>query len=388
MVKGIGASLSGETVTRRALLRTGGVMAGTVVAGGALAACGSSSSTSTSAATSGDGATTAAAAASLSDKTVGVASPIEVAILQEFYDTMRRQASQPGNGEKINVVDANGDSSKQHTQVDAFIAQGANAVAMFVLTADGWEPAIQKATKAGIGMFNHSASPIAGCTQNVGLDQRAGGAGPGAHAAKWINANFGGKADVGVLSILNDPQLRQRSDGFKAALAQSAPGAKIVGEANAQTREEGAKAAANLLQAHPDIKVIYAAGDDPGLGALSAATEAGKTNPKEFFIGSSDGTDAVFEKLTPTSIYQCTWSFLFPLSATQFERDIEAFLQGKKVQPTRIVYGELVTAQNLAEIRKLFADPQAPAVQKVYQQRMKYSDYQLKTNESFVNAFK
>jgi ribose transport system substrate-binding protein len=382
MVDRNAVDLGGDALTRRALLRAGGTFAGVMMVAGPLAACGSDSSTAAKEGSDDSKPTT------LEGKAVGVASPIEVAILKEFYDTMRRQAEQSGNGEKITVVDANGDSSRQHTQVDAFIAQGVDAIAMFVLTADGWEPQVQQATKAGIGMFNHSASPIAGCTQNVGLDQRAGGAGPGEAAGKWINDNLGGNAEVALISILNDPQLRLRSEGFKEALARTAPQAKIVGEVNAQTRDKGAAAAANLLQAHPDIKVIYAAGDDPGLGALSAAKEAGKTDPTQFFIGSSDGTEAAFEKLAENGIYQCTWTFMFPLSATQFERDIERFMRGEKVQPTRIVSGELVTSQNLDEIRKLFADPQSSSAESVYTEKMKYSDYQLKTNEPFANAFK
>jgi ABC-type sugar transport system substrate-binding protein len=258
---------------------------------------------------------------------------------------------------------------------------------MLVLSAEGWDQAIAAAKKKKIGVFNHSASAISGCTQNVGLDQRAGGRGPGAYAAQWINKNHGGKASVGVLGILNDPQLKLRSEGFKEALAQFAPNTQVVGEVHAQTRDVGASAAANLLQAHPDIKVIYAAGDDPGLGALTAATEAGKTNAKDFFIGSSDGTDAVFEKIAEGGIYQCTWSFLFPFSATQFERDIERFLRGKPVRPTRIMIGQLATSTNLNAVKQLVSDPRAPGVQWVYKRRMKYSDYRLKTNEPFLNAF-
>jgi ABC-type sugar transport system substrate-binding protein len=325
--------------------------------------------------------------ASLKGKRVGVASPITVEILKEFYDDMRGQAKLKQNQESIVVVDANGDSVKQHTQVDAFIAQRYNAIVMLVLSAEGWDAAMAKAKKAGIGTFNHSASAIGGVTQNVGLDQRSGGYGPGAYAAQWINKNKGGKASVGVLAILNDPQLKLRSEGFKEALGKFAPGAKVVGEVHAQTRDAGASAAANLLQAHPDISVIYTSGDDPGLGALTAATEAGKTNPKQFFLASSDGTDAVLEQIGKGGIYQATWTFLFPFSATQFERNIETFLRGKHVRPTRLMIGQMVTTSNLQAVKKLQADPRAPSVQWVYTRRMKYSNYRLKTNEPFQNAF-
>jgi ABC-type sugar transport system substrate-binding protein len=258
---------------------------------------------------------------------------------------------------------------------------------MLVLSAEGWDEAMAKAKKAGIGTFNHSASAIGGVTQNVGLDQRAGGYGPGAYAAQWIKRNQGGKASVGILAILNDPQLKLRGEGFKEALGKLVPGATVVGEVHAQTRDAGASAAANLLQAHPEISVIYAAGDDPGLGALTAATEAGKSDPNKFFIASSDGTDAALEKISAGGIYQASWTFMFPFSSTQFERDVESFLRGKAVKPTRIMIGQMVTKQNLNAVKQLQSDPNAPSVQWVYKRRMKYSDYRLKTNEPFLNAF-
>ncbi len=367
-------------VLERRFSRRGFIKAGGLTVGGVVAAGGAFPS-------SVFAAEAAKAPLSLKGKKVGIASPITVEILKEFYDSMQGQAKLKQNRESITVVDANGDSVKQHTQVDAFIAQRYDAIALLVLSAEGWDAEVAKAKKAGIGTFNHSASAIEGMTQNVGLDQRAGGFGPGAYAARWLNKNQGGKGSVGVLSILNDPQLKLRSEGFKDALSKFAPGAKIAGEVHAQTRDDGASAAANLLQAHPDISVIYAAGDDPGLGAFTAATEAGKTDPSKFLIASSDGTNAVLDQISQGGIYQASWTFLFPFSATQFQRDIEKFLRGKSVKPTRLMIGQMVTTSNFKTIQKLQSDPHAPNVQWVYRRRMKYSDYHLKTNEPFSNAF-
>lgn len=391
---------NGRSAMAGSRLRTGALLVAVVALGGTLAACSSSGTTSESSraaasnapAPASEGASSAApepaAPASLEGKTVCVASPIEVEILKEFWDTMRNQAAEPGNGEAITVVDANGDSAKQHTQFDAFVAQGCNVIVPLVLTADGWEEQVANAVSKGIGVFNHSASAIGGMTQNVGLGQYEGGYGVGEEAARWINENMGGTAEVGVLAILNDPQLQLRGQGFKDALAKDAPGATVVGEVNAQTKDEGAAGAANLLQAHPGISVLYAAGDDPGLGALAAATEAGKTDPKAFFLGSTDGTAASFEKIGEGGIYQSSWSFNFPFSATQLQRDIETFLRGGTVQPTRIQSGTLVTTENLADVQAMLSNPQAPEVQDLYADYMKYSDVPLGTNQPFLDAFK
>ncbi|HEY3613538.1 MAG TPA: sugar ABC transporter substrate-binding protein [Gaiellales bacterium] len=368
-------SLDLGKVDRRTALTAGGLtLGGLLAAGGALPDL--------------SRAAVRATPASLKGKRVGVGSPIVVEVLKETYDAMKLQAKQKGNAESIIVVDANGDSVKQHTQIDAFVAQKYDAIVFFVLSVEGWDSAVKAANKAKIGLFNHSASAIGGITQNVGLDQYAGGYGPGQAAAAWINKNHGGEADVGVLGILNDPQLKLRSAGFVAALKKLAPKAKVVGTVHAQTRDVGASAAASMLQANPGIKVIYSAGDDPGLGAFTAATEAGKTDGKDFYIASSDGTDAVFEKITAGTIYQAGWSFLFPFSAVQMERDIEKFLRGQKVRPTRIQKGVLVTKANLSKIQKLQSNPLAPSAASIYKTGMRYSDMRLKTNQPIADAFK
>ena len=52
------------------------------------------------------------------------------------------------------------------------------------------------------------------------------------------------------------------------------------------TTESGAQQAANLLQAHPDMTVMFSWGGDVTTGGLQAAAEAGKTDPNTFFFGS------------------------------------------------------------------------------------------------------
>lgn len=369
-----------EDVSRREFLRLGGLTLGGVALAGAF---GGTSLAGTFARTN-----VGAGRTPLNDKLVGISTPINIQILAEFFQTMRNQAALPGNREKIIVRNSDGDDSKQQNQVQTMVKVGADAIAGFVAPTSGWEILTKQITGKGIGMFCHSASPVRYMTQNVGLDQFAAGYGLGTYAASWLQKNTGGKGQVGILAILNDPQLRLRSDGMKAALQKFAPSAKIVGEVAAQKQDEGASGAANLLQANPNLAVILSSGDDPGLGALTAATEAGKTNPAQFFLGSCDGTDAVLKEMAKKGIYQATWTFLFPYSATQFQRDIEKFLRGQKVPPTRIMQGVLVTAANLAQQKQLAANPLAPANQWVYKRRMKYSNYQLKTGEPFANAFK
>jgi ABC-type sugar transport system substrate-binding protein len=366
-----------HAVSRSGFLKLGGFTAGGLMLGGGLASGSAAMARQLS----------TAAAGPLAGKTVGISTPVNIQVLIEFFANMKKQAATPANGEKINVVNANGDSVKQHADVATMIQQGDNALLMLLLSASGWDKTVLDATKKGIGMFNHSASAVRYMTQNVGLDQRQAGFLLGQIAAAWIKKTQGGTADVAILPILNDPQLILRGKGIEAALKQYAPGAKIVGQVHAQLEAEGATAAANLLQSNPNLKMILTAGDDPGLGAYTAATEAGKKVSTDFFIGSCDGTDAVLAKIAQKGIYQATADFLFPFSSTQLERDIEKFLRGQHVQPTRIMKPIGVSAANLQHVQAISKNPRAANVQYIYKTNMKYSNYKLKTNEPFAHAF-
>ncbi len=336
--------------------------------------------TSAPAATSAPEATTAPAVTTLADKKVGMSSPIEVEILNEFYADMRKEGDLPENMIKMDIVDAGGDPVKQSADLEAFLAQDYDGIFFLALAPGGLDDFVKRATDKGVCVFNHSASPVTGTTQNVVLDQHASGYEVGRVAAEWINER-GGDLEVAFLVNTEDPNLQQRSQGEIDAIKELAPNAKIVGEAEANTIEKGAAGAANLLQANPNISVILAFSDDGGLGAYQAATEAGKTDPNTFFIGSADGTQLVLDRIEEGGIYQATWSYLFPFSSVQFMRDMAKCLRGEEVPPTRVQLGRIVTADNLDEVRLMVSDPLSPEVQKFYDDPavMKYSDEPLTT---------
>jgi ABC-type sugar transport system substrate-binding protein len=155
----------------------------------------------------------------------------------------------------------------------------------------------------------------------------------------------------------------------------------VVGEVEANTVDRGAAAAANLLQAYPNIAVLLAFGDDPGVGAYTAAIEAGHHDRDRFFVGSADGTRLGMEKVEEGGIYQCCAFFFFSFSATQAVRDLARCLSGEKIPPTRIMRSKLVTRENVAEFDLISRNPQAPQYAHYYSdpEVMRSSDVELKT---------
>jgi ABC-type sugar transport system substrate-binding protein len=269
----------------------------------------------------------------------------------------------------------------QHTQVELLIAQRYNGMVMFVLQATGWDDAVRRATKQGICVIDHSASAITGCTQCVVLNQFAAGYSVGQAASKWIGKNKGGSAQVALLEILNDPQLMQRGQGFEAGIKKFSPKSKIVAKVAAQTTAQATPAMSAILQAHPDVSVILSAGDDPGIAAYSAMKTSGRTDPNSFYLGSCDGTAVVLQYIGQNTIYQSTWNFMFSYSAVELERDMEKFMRGHEIPPTRVQSGLLITRANVAALTNISNHPLAAKNQHYYAKFGKYYNQRLKTGQ-------
>ena len=313
---------------------------------------------------------------------VGISIPYEAEILNEFYSDMKKEADHLDKELRLVLVDAEGDFFKQTIDIELFIAQGFGGVFMFVLP-EGMDKIVAHARAKGVCIFNHSATPITGCTQNIVLDQHIAGRHVGNYAGQWINDKLGGRAEVGILANLTDSQLIVRTQGLKDGLRETCAGAILVGEVEANTVDSGAAAAANLLQAHPNIAVILAFSDDPGVGAYTAALEAGRNDRNRFFVGSADGTRLGMEKVAEGGIYQCCAFFFFSFSATQAIRDIDRCLRGEKVPPTRIMGSKLVTKENVVEFDRISHNPRALEWAHFYTDSdvMRYSDVPLTTPE-------
>src|SRR5882724_7406358 len=371
MTKKVKAPLSVGTgllkaLSRRTFLKAAGTASGSLCWTG-LTGCSPKAKTTGSGSTDGQ---------SLKSKRVGLSSPDNVEILNELYGDMKREAHRPENQLELVIVDARNDALKQLGDIEAFVVQNYDGIFFLALPSEGLEQLVASAVRKGIFMFNHGASPITGCTQNVILDQHFSGYQVGEFAAKWITANHGGYAEVGILGNSADPWLQIRTQGLKDGLSEHGPRAKIVGEVHGHSIELGAAGAANLLRAHPAMKVLLAHADDPGLGCYTAATEAGMRDPKQFLVASCDGTRLVMDRISEGGIYQASWSYLFPFSATALMRDMIKCLRGERVPATRTQVGRLVTKTNVEEIRSMTSDPQAPEVQRFYDDPtvMRYSD--------------
>jgi inositol transport system substrate-binding protein len=173
------------------------------------------------------------------------------------------------------LVDAQGDVSKQISQVENFVAQKVDVIVLNAQDSAGCGPAVDAANKANI--------PIIECntlTSNdkynvyVGSDDVDAGKIQGDFIKKLLNS----KGDVAIIHgpMGQSPEIK-RKEGVKAALLDTSPDIKVLAEQTANWKRDAAMALTeDWMQKFPTLNAILAQNDDMAMGALQAVQAAGK----------------------------------------------------------------------------------------------------------------
>jgi ribose transport system substrate-binding protein len=160
-------------------------------------------------------------------------------------------------------------------------------------------PLLKQAVDKGIAvvMINSDIpnfpTPIHGV---VGYKQRTG-----THAlAEWAIKQVGGKdVNVGVIEGQPGYHSTERVGGFLDGI-KTAANFKVVTSIDGKWNVEGGNTAGmDILQAHPDVNVLFAANDYMAIGAALAAKAAGRT---DLMILGNDGDTGGLEQVAEGSI--------------------------------------------------------------------------------------
>jgi ABC-type sugar transport system substrate-binding protein len=278
-------------------------------------------------------------------------------------------------------VDAGGDQSKQVQNAINFITQGYAAIYINTGTPAGWDQVIQEANAAGVLTMNHSPDALTGATQNVVIDHAQAGNLNAQAAANWAQAN--GVAPVAAtLAILNSVPLKLRTDTFKLSLSSMVPQVTFYEDVAVPLNNANASAAAaqNLLNAHPDINILFCYNDDTAAAVATALAQQGISDPTQFWIGGVDGTNSALQNIASgTSTEQATAAFLFGYSAASLQSDVEKILSGQKVPPTRALLPQLATSDNVETIMAQSNGALDPQFRSLYDTMIHYFDQPLVT---------
>lgn len=207
-------------------------------------------------------------------KTIGVALASDT---NPFYIAMLKgiKARAKKNGYDISVVNAEEDIAKQLNGINDLIAKGVDGILISPIDARALCSAYDKAKKAKIPMMSIArGSACKSQLLHVGLNE----AKVGKDTAAWTAKKIGGKGKVAMLAGPAGAQaFINFAKGYADEMAKH-PGIKVVFRREMLlTRENGLKNGEDALVAHPDLKAIYGANDELGMGAAQAVAAAGKT---------------------------------------------------------------------------------------------------------------
>lgn len=200
------------------------------------------------------------------------------------------------------VVSGDNDVARQQNQVKDFLVRKASAIVLCPCDSKAIGPAIREANAAGVPVFTADIAclaPDAKVVCHVATDNLEGGR-QAAQAMIEALGPAGGK--VVVLDYKAVESCILRVQGFKevinshnmTAAGKVTIAAELPGDG---AKDKGYKAAEDSLQAHPDLKGIFAINDPCALGARAALEKAGKQDAVKLigFDGQPDGRQAIRE---------------------------------------------------------------------------------------------
>ena len=234
-------------------------------------------------------------------KTDGAAGgPIRIGLVTKtetnpFFVTLRNAAAARARHHGVELVALagkfDGDNEGQVAAVENLMARGVNAILITPSNSSAIIGAIKRARARGILVtaLDTETEPRDAVDGTFATNNVEAGRLQGA----WLKAALGAKpAKIVMLDGSPGSSVdKQRHDGFLAGFGIKDDDPAIVGRANAYGDQAKAHAAMeNLLQAHPEVNVVYTINEPVARGAYLAV--AAKKRQNDILIGSIDGSCA------------------------------------------------------------------------------------------------
>src|SRR6266446_8012770 len=175
--------------------------------------------------------------------------------------------------------------------IENVIARHVDGIAISALDDQGLVPVIAEASKAGIKVITFDApAPSSQALTYIGTDNKTAGYEAGKKMAELMK----GKGSIAILQGgLGAANLNLRTQGFREAMAKSAPGAKILevvdvaGDFSVATNKTEA-----ILQTYPDLTAIFAVSAE-GAPAAASVLKQQKKAGKILLAGFDDLKDTL-----------------------------------------------------------------------------------------------
>lgn len=214
-------------------------------------------------------------------------------------NSMRDEAKKRGDKFDLVVTNAQGQTSKQVSDVEDLIAQRVDAIFLAPREFEGLGSALQRAKSANIPVFLIDREAAGTPGQDFVAFLGSNFVEQGRRAGEWLVKQAGGKAGIVELTGTAGASVaRDRSQGFRDAIKGSPEMRILASQTGNFSRAEGQKVMENIIQAHgKEITAVYAHNDEMALGAIQALKAAGMNPGKDVLIVSVDGEKAALEAI-------------------------------------------------------------------------------------------
>jgi ribose transport system substrate-binding protein len=200
------------------------------------------------------------------------------------------------------VLSADNDVARQSNQVKDFLVKKVSAIVLSPCESRSIVPVIQEANAAGVPVLTVDIpcnEPGVKLLTQVATDNYGGGKEAARAMIEALGAT-GGK--VAILHFKQAESCRLRVKGFREVIdahnAEAAAKIDLVMELESGgAKEVGYKAAEDALQAHGDLRGVFAINDPAALGARAAIEKAGRADQVVIvgFDGQPEGKQAIKE---------------------------------------------------------------------------------------------
>ncbi|MGL6261428.1 ABC transporter substrate-binding protein [Vibrio sp. WXL210] len=254
-------------------------------------------------------------------------------------------------GWQLVISDAASSASKQVSDVDSMIAQGVDVIFLPPREEKPLVPAVMKAKARGIPVFlvdrkvdETVVKPGKDYVTFLGSDFIK----QGERAAEQLAKISGGKGKVIQLEgTTGATSSRDHIIGFNRVIAKYPDMEIVASQTGDYARDKGRRVMETLLQAHPDVDLVWAHNDEMALGAIRAIEAAGLEPGKDIIIGGKDGTRDGFQAIMDGKlafIVESTPKF-GPLACKTMQR----YARGEQVETWVKTEDRLFDASNAAE---------------------------------------
>src|SRR5690625_1695275 len=266
---------------------------------------------------------------------------------QQMDDDIEAAAAEVDQFEVV-FADAAQDNAKQVSDVENFLTQGIDLLMISPNEAAPLTAIVERAYSEGVPVIVLDRQIESDSyTQFIGADNTEIGKAAGEYVANELLPDGGKVAELRGLAGSTPAQ--ERAEGFAEGIS-TGDGIEVVAEADGDwLRAEGQSQAEAILQAQPEIDVVYAHNDPMAEGAYLAAEAAGRQGEMDFI-----GIDALpipSGGIKSVEAGRLSATFVYPTGGAEAVNTAEQVLiECADVEKEITLETQLVTSENAAEV--------------------------------------